>query len=94
EWQIIIVLKGRYTQIVNVDGSVIFNTSGNALLATAGSGDVLTGIITSFLAQGFTPIDAAKLGVNWHGQLAERLAQKNYRNILASDLIAIMNCEL
>ncbi len=87
KWQVIIVLKGRFTQIVNKDGKVIFNGSGNALLATAGSGDVLTGIITSLLTQGFPPIEAAKLAVNWHGQLAEQLAQKKYARIMASDLI-------
>lgn len=87
QWQVIIVLKGRFTQIVNKYGKVIFNGSGNALLATAGSGDVLTGIITSLLAQGFLPLEAAKLGVNWHGQLAERLAVNNYRSIIASDLV-------
>jgi ADP-dependent NAD(P)H-hydrate dehydratase / NAD(P)H-hydrate epimerase len=87
QWQVIIVLKGRFTQIVNSDGKVVFNGSGNALLATAGSGDVLTGIITSLLAQGFPPIEAAKLAVNWHGQLAERLAQNNHRTIIASDLV-------
>jgi NAD(P)H-hydrate epimerase len=94
-WQVIIVLKAKYTQIINTNGEVIFNGSGNALLATAGSGDVLTGIITSLLAQGIKPLEASALGVNWHGQLAERLAQQNYRSIIASDLInLIKNYEL
>lgn len=93
-WQVIIVLKAKYTQIIHTNGEVIFNGSGNALLATAGSGDVLTGIITSLLAQGIKPIEAAALGVNWHGQLADRLAQQNYRSIIASDLInSIKNYE-
>lgn len=87
QWQVIIVLKGRFTQIINSDGKVVFNGSGNALLATAGSGDVLTGIITSLLAQGLPPLEAAKIAVNWHAQLAEQLAQNNHRTIIASDLI-------
>jgi len=90
EWQVIIVLKGRFTQIINSNGSVIFNGSGNALLATAGSGDVLTGIITSLLAQGLSPLEAATLGVNLHGQLADQLALKNHTNIIASDLIEML----
>lgn len=87
QWQVIIVLKGRFTQIIYSDGKVVFNASGNALLASAGSGDVLTGIITSLLAQGLLPIEAAKLAVNWHGQLAERLNEKKYIHVIASDLL-------
>lgn len=65
--QIIIVLKGHYTGIFYPDGNVSFNTSGNAGMAKGGSGDVLTGIITAFLAQGYTPSSAAGLGVYLHG---------------------------
>ena len=73
---IIIVLKGHYTAIVNNDGKVFFNSSGTPALATAGSGDVLTGVITSFIAQGYQPAAASILGVFIHGtagQLAEEV---------------------
>lgn len=66
----LIVLKGTYTTI-SYGGRIFFNTSGNAGLATAGSGDVLTGIITGFLAQGYDPLDAAILGVYIHGRSAD-----------------------
>ncbi|MDE6228850.1 MAG: NAD(P)H-hydrate dehydratase [Muribaculaceae bacterium] len=68
---IIIVLKGHHTAIVRPDGLVYFNSSGSPALATAGSGDVLTGIIASFMAQGYTPEIAALLGVYIHGMAGE-----------------------
>lgn len=64
---VVIVLKGRYTAIVRPDGKVHINSSGTPALATAGSGDVLTGIITALMAQGYTPETAATLGVYIHG---------------------------
>jgi NAD(P)H-hydrate epimerase len=85
--QVIIVLKGAYTRIINSDYSVCFNTTGNSLLSTAGSGDVLCGMITSFLAQGFNPILAAKYAVNLHGRCADSLKEKGRRVAIASDII-------
>lgn len=67
EHNIVVVLKGRYTAVVRPDGKVHINSSGTPALATAGSGDVLTGIITSFMAQGYSPEMAAILGVYIHG---------------------------
>ena len=64
---IIIVLKGAFTSVAMPDGTVRFNSTGNAGMATAGSGDVLTGIILSLLAQNYSPADAAVLGVGLHG---------------------------
>ncbi|MBP7511545.1 MAG: NAD(P)H-hydrate dehydratase [Bacteroidia bacterium] len=87
QFQIVIVLKGAYTQIVSPNGDVYFNNSGNNLLATAGSGDVLTGIISSILAQGSSPLEAAKYGVHLHGLLANSLLNKGYKYCIASDLI-------
>lgn len=87
EYQIVIVLKGTYTQIVSPTGEVYFNNSGNHLLATAGSGDVLSGIITSLMAQGLSPLNAAKYGVNLHGALADSLRQKAYKHCIASDFV-------
>ena len=68
--QCVVVLKGAYTSIA-YNGKLYFNSSGNPGLATAGSGDVLTGIITGLLAQGYTSLQAAILGVYIHGRSAD-----------------------
>lgn len=68
---IIIVLKGRHTAVVRHDGKIFFNTSGNASLATAGSGDVLTGIMAGFLAQGYAPEIASLIAIYVHGIAGE-----------------------
>lgn len=85
---LIIVMKGAPTFIV--DGETLYeNTSGNAALATAGTGDVLTGMITSLLAQSYKPIDAAILGVYLHGLTADiALPETGYQSFIASDIIA------
>jgi ADP-dependent NAD(P)H-hydrate dehydratase / NAD(P)H-hydrate epimerase len=84
----IIILKGAHTSIVSPDGKVYFNTTGNPGMATAGSGDVLTGILTGLLAQGYSPLKAAQLGVYLHG-LAGDLAAKSLSQqaFIASDII-------
>lgn len=86
--RLIIVMKGAPTFII--DGETIYeNTTGNAALATAGTGDVLTGMITSLLAQAYEPIDAAILGVYLHGFTANiALIETGYQSFIASDLIA------
>lgn len=66
-----IVLKGAYTAIACPDGSVIFNSSGNPALGTAGSGDVLSGIIGALIAQGYPVKEACCLGVFLHGYSAD-----------------------
>lgn len=83
-----IVLKGAYTAIINPEGKCFFNPTGNPGMATGGSGDVLTGILLSLLAQGYKPEEACKLGVYVHG-LAGDLAAKNKGTIsmLAGDII-------
>jgi len=65
--ELIIVLKGQHTLIAMPSGKCWFNSSGNAGMATGGTGDVLTGIITGLLAQGYTPEQSALFGVYWHG---------------------------
>jgi ADP-dependent NAD(P)H-hydrate dehydratase len=83
----IVVLKGHQTLIT--DGSaVLHNTTGNPGMATGGTGDVLTGIITALLCQGLAPIDAAQLGVHLHG-LAGDLAAEEFGQVslIASDLV-------
>ena len=85
---LIIVMKGAPTRII--DGETIYeNTTGNAALATAGTGDVLTGMITSLLAQSYKPIDAAIIGVYLHGLTAElALPETGYQSFIASDVIS------
>jgi len=88
ELNIYIVLKGHYTFIASPDGQGFFNSTGNAGMATAGAGDVLTGIITGLLAQKYTPLDAAIFGVYLHG-LAGDIAAKNISQeaLIANDII-------
>jgi len=87
EHQIIIVMKGAPTKII--DGENVFqNTTGNAALATAGTGDVLTGIITGLLAQAYEPIQASVLGVYLHGLTADlALPKTGTHSFIASDII-------
>ncbi|MBC7605668.1 MAG: NAD(P)H-hydrate dehydratase [Burkholderiales bacterium] len=84
---VIVVMKGAPTIII--DGETIYqNTTGNAALATAGTGDVLTGIITGLLAQSYSPIDAATIGVYLHGLTADlALPETGYQSFIASDCI-------
>lgn len=83
-----VILKGRYTAICLPDGHVFFNPTGNAGMATAGSGDVLTGILTALLARGYKPQDACVVGVYLHG-LAGDLAARDLgeESLLAEDII-------
>jgi ADP-dependent NAD(P)H-hydrate dehydratase len=84
---LVIVMKGAPTKIIHGD-TIYENTTGNAALATAGTGDVLTGMITSLLAQSYEPIDAAILGVYLHGLTADiALPETGYQAFIASDCI-------
>ena len=85
---IIVILKGHYTAICTPNGKTFFNPTGNSGMATAGSGDVLSGIITSLLAQQYSPLEASLLGVYLHG-LAGDLAQADLEEecLIASDII-------
>ncbi|MBN1116342.1 MAG: NAD(P)H-hydrate dehydratase [Bacteroidales bacterium] len=86
--KLIIVLKGAHTSITDIDGNVWFNTTGNAGMATGGSGDVLTGIIVSLLAQKYPVADAAKIGVFVHGLAGDIAIKKmGYHALSASDII-------
>ncbi len=85
---IYIVLKGHYTLIATPDGKGYFNSTGNAGMATAGSGDVLTGILTGLLAQKYSSLDACILGVYLHGLAGDIAAQKRSQEaMIASDII-------
>lgn len=85
---IIVIIKGPHSAICAPDGSVHYNTTGNPGMATAGSGDVLTGIILGLLARGHQPLQAAQLGTYLHG-LAGDLAAENLgqESLIASDII-------
>jgi NAD(P)H-hydrate epimerase len=85
---IYIVLKGRYTAICAPDGRTFFNTTGNSGMATAGSGDVLTGILTALLAQGYAPLEACLLGVWVHGKAGDIAATElSEESVTASDIV-------
>lgn len=83
-----IVLKGAHTAIACPDGQCYFNSTGNPGMATGGSGDVLTGLITGLLAQGYEPKAAAILGVYLHGMAGDIAAkQLGQEALIASDII-------
>jgi hydroxyethylthiazole kinase-like uncharacterized protein yjeF len=91
EWGVTLVLKGNKTTIANPSGEVYINISGNPGMATAGSGDVLTGIITGLIAQGLKPQDAAFAGVYLHGLAGDLAAQiKGEWGLIAGDLISCL----
>ena len=88
EYKLIIVLKAHHTMVVDNTGKVYINTTGNSGMATAGSGDVLTGIIAGLLAQGYSPQCSAIMGVYIHGaagDLARRIHGSYGR--MASDIV-------
>ena len=84
---IIIVQKGAHTVITFPNGTCFFNSTGNPGMATAGSGDVLTGMILSLLAQRYTPAEAALLGVFMHGKAGDVAAQElGMESMIARDI--------
>jgi NAD(P)H-hydrate epimerase len=88
EHKVILVLKGSPTIVADANGDCFLNPTGNSGMATGGSGDVLTGVIGSFLAQGVRPIDAAVIGVFVHGLAGDLAAdQLTQRSVIAGDLV-------
>jgi NAD(P)H-hydrate epimerase len=88
ELNIVIVLKGHHTLIATPDGGAFFNNTGNAGMATGGSGDVLTGILTGLLAQKYSSVDTAILGVYLHGLAGDCAAKKiSEEAMMAGDII-------
>ena len=87
-YNITIVLKGHYTMMIRPDGKVYINSSGNPGMATAGSGDVLTGMIAGLISQGYSPDNSVWMGVYIHGRAGDLAAQKLGQNsLIASDII-------
>ncbi len=88
DFSVIIVYKTANTLITMPDGKIFVNSTGNPGMATAGSGDVLTGLITGLLARGYSPCEAAALGVFTHGRAGDlAAAQKGEESMIASDII-------
>jgi len=86
-----VVLKGAYTAVCSPSGKVHFNNTGNPGMATGGSGDVLTGILTGLLAQGYSSLNAALLGVYWHGKAGDKAASiQGEASLKAGDIIEHM----
>ncbi|MHC1780298.1 MAG: NAD(P)H-hydrate dehydratase [Bacteroidales bacterium] len=89
EHNVFVVLKGAYTSITTPEGELWFNSSGNPGMATAGSGDVLTGVILALLAQGYSPKESALAGVYIHGLAGDIAAGSiGEESLIASDIIA------
>jgi ADP-dependent NAD(P)H-hydrate dehydratase / NAD(P)H-hydrate epimerase len=85
-----VVLKGAQTVVAAPDGRVSLNPTGNPALASGGTGDVLTGLLGGYLAQGLTPWDAARLGVYLHGLAADYLQEQHgHEGLIAGDLAAV-----
>ena len=83
-----ILVKGHHTSLCLPDGHIMFNSTGNAGMATAGSGDVLTGIITGLLARGYKHEDACVVGMYLHGLAGDIAARElGIESVIASDLI-------
>jgi hydroxyethylthiazole kinase-like uncharacterized protein yjeF len=91
-YNINIVLKNHHTAIITSEGECWYNTTGNAGMATGGAGDVLTGIITGLLAQGYQPHEAALLGVYLHGMAGDIAAGEiSQEALVAGDIITYMS---
>ena len=89
KWNVVVVLKGAPT-IVASPAQTFINSTGNHGMATAGSGDVLTGLISSLLSQGLEPSRAGAVGVYVHGKTGDLAGQKGLRGLRASDLLAFV----
>jgi NAD(P)H-hydrate epimerase len=92
QFNLIIVLKSHHTAIVTPSGNVFFNSTGNAGMAKGGSGDVLTGIITSLVAQNYSPEQAAILGIYLHGLAGDFAAKAlSQQAMIATDIITFLS---
>ncbi|MDF2431515.1 MAG: ADP-dependent NAD(P)H-hydrate dehydratase / NAD(P)H-hydrate epimerase, partial [Mucilaginibacter sp.] len=88
ERSLYILLKNDFTIVITPQGKVFFNSTSNPAMATGGMGDVLTGIITSLLAQKYTPEHACIIGTFIHGKAGDELALPNRMNVVLPGLLA------
>ncbi|RQO32452.1 bifunctional ADP-dependent NAD(P)H-hydrate dehydratase/NAD(P)H-hydrate epimerase [Taibaiella sp. KBW10] len=89
--QLIVLIKGAHTVVVLPDGQLYFNSTGNAGMATGGSGDVLSGMLTALRAQGYTATEAAIMGVWLHGRAGDLAAlDLSMESLIAGDIIAYL----
>ena len=90
-WSKIVVLKGAHTVVAFPDGGAVLSPFANPGLATAGTGDVLAGVIAGLVSQGLSPADAAALGVFLHGSAGERVrSELGDTGMVASDLLSAL----
>lgn len=88
QYNIVLVLKGYQTVVASPEGEYYINSTGNAGMATGGTGDCLTGIIASFIGQGIEPFSAAVLAVYFHGLAGDMAAkEKGLLSLIATDLL-------
>ena len=88
-WGCVLVLKGDRTVVASPTGKIYVNTTGNPGMATAGSGDVLTGMIAAFLAQGLNSFEAAQFAVYLHGKAGDLARREGSKaGLIASDIIS------
>ena len=86
-----VILKGHNSALCMPNGQIVFNSTGNAGMATAGSGDVLTGIVTGLLARGYSPVDAAMTAMYIHGYAGDLAARElGEESMIASDIITFL----
>jgi NAD(P)H-hydrate epimerase len=88
------LLKGSATLVYDGTGPVHVNPTGTNALATAGTGDVLTGIIATLMAQGLSPVDAARVGAYWHGLAGRHAAAKRRAGVVAGDVAESLGAAL
>ncbi len=88
KYHCVLLLKGHQTIVASAEGKIYLNHTGNVGMATAGSGDVLTGMITAFLGQGMSGFDAAKYGAYYHGKAGDLAAKEKTKvSMIATDII-------
>jgi NAD(P)H-hydrate epimerase len=86
----LLIAKGAHTLIATKDSPLSFNGSGGPAQATAGMGDLLSGLLGGLLAVGYLPFDAARIAVSWHGLASDLALQKGGPSTLATDLLQLL----